>query len=264
MLNKSQVKRLVTDGPGLKLKWNKSDHFSVENLYTFECKTPDDVLALYHFGIKNKVVASHNMNNASSRSHSILSLSVEQVDQKTPDNVVVSKLQLVDLAGSERQSQTGNQTSKESIDINKSLFTLRQVITALTEQSKNLGLNTYVPYRDSKLTSLLRQSLGGNSFCLMIACLNPCDAHIDENLNTLQYASKAAFISNKPMRNDDPKSRMIEDLKAQVKVLTEELSQANQTIQFLSQLTGANPQTIAENIKKFTQDSSPNNRSSTN
>lgn len=92
MLNKSQVKRLVTDGPGLKLKWNKSDHFSVENLYTFECKTPDDVLALYHFGIKNKVVASHNMNNASSRSHSILSLSVEQVDQKTPDNVVVSKL----------------------------------------------------------------------------------------------------------------------------------------------------------------------------
>lgn len=77
LLNKAQLKRLVNDGPGLKLKWNKFDIFSVENLYTFECKSPDDVLALYHFGIKNKVVSSHNMNNASSRSHSLLTLTVE-------------------------------------------------------------------------------------------------------------------------------------------------------------------------------------------
>lgn len=133
LLNKSHVKGVVSDGPGLKLKWNKNDIFTVENLYTFECKTVDDVLALYHFGIKNKVIASHNMNNSSSRSHSILSLTVEQVDMSNLDNVVVSKLQMVDLAGSERQSQTGNVANKESIDINKSLFTLRQVITSLTE-----------------------------------------------------------------------------------------------------------------------------------
>lgn len=80
LLNKAQLKRLQNDGPGLKLKWNKFDHFTVENLYTFECKSPDDVLALYHFGIKNKVVASHNMNNASSRSHSVLALTVESFD----------------------------------------------------------------------------------------------------------------------------------------------------------------------------------------
>ena len=92
LLNKAQLKRLATDGPGLKLKWNKSDLFSVENLYTFECKSPDDVLALYHFGIRNKVVSSHNMNNASSRSHSLLTLTVEQYDTKNPDSVVVSKL----------------------------------------------------------------------------------------------------------------------------------------------------------------------------
>jgi len=97
----------------------------VENLYTFECKSVEDVMALYQFGIKNKVVSSHNMNNCSSRSHSMLSLTVEQVDISNIDNVVVSKLQLVDLAGSERQSQTGNTANKESIDINKSLFTLR-------------------------------------------------------------------------------------------------------------------------------------------
>ena len=124
LLNKSHLKRLVTDGPGLKLKLVK-DVFTVENLYTFECRTAEDILALYHFGIKNKVVASHNMNNASSRSHSMLKITLECVDVRQPDNVVVSTLQLVDLAGSERQSLTGNTTSKESIDINKSLLTLR-------------------------------------------------------------------------------------------------------------------------------------------
>jgi len=95
------LKRLVTDGPGLKLKLVK-DIFTVENLYTFECRSADDVLALYHFGLKNKVVASHNMNNSSSRSHSMLKISIECVDSRNPDNVVLSTLQLVDLAGSER------------------------------------------------------------------------------------------------------------------------------------------------------------------
>jgi hypothetical protein len=84
------------------MKWNKNDHFSVENLYTFECRSPEDVLALFHFGIRNKVVSSHNMNNASSRSHTMMTLTLEQTDVTNPDNVVVSKLQLVDLAGSER------------------------------------------------------------------------------------------------------------------------------------------------------------------
>lgn len=106
----------------------------VENLYTFECRSADDILALYHFGIKNKIVASHNMNNASSRSHSMLKLTVETIDAKNPEDVVVSTLQLVDLAGSERQGLTGQAATKESIEINKSLLTLRQVITALTEQ----------------------------------------------------------------------------------------------------------------------------------
>lgn len=212
LLNKSHVKGAVTDGPGLKLKWNKNDVFSVENLYTFECKSIDDVMALYHFGIKNKVVASHNMNNSSSRSHSMLSMTVEQVDTANPDNVVVSKLQLVDLAGSERASQTGNVANKESIDINKSLFTLRQVITALTDKQGSKS-SQYVPYRDSKLTCLLRQSIGGNSYCLMIACLNPCDSQIEENISTLQYASQASYISNKPVINLDPKARAIEILK---------------------------------------------------
>ena len=140
---------------------------------------------------------------------------------------------MVDLAGSERQAFTGNQANKESIDINKSLFTLRQVITALTDKN-NKNQNPYIPYRESKLTSLLRHSLGGNSYCLMIACLNPCDMYIEENINTLQYASRASYISNKPVKNDDPKMRLIEELKKENRILNEELAKANETIQFLS------------------------------
>ena len=103
--------------------------------------------------------------------------------------------------------------AKESVDINKSLFTLRKVITSLTEAKET---KPYVPYRDSKLTCLLRQSLGGNSYCLMIACLNPIDAFFDENVSTLGYASKASYISNTPTRNDDPKTKIIVQLKSQV------------------------------------------------
>jgi hypothetical protein len=91
LLNKSHLKRIVTEGPGLKLKLIK-DIFTVENLYTFECRSAEDILALYHFGIKNKIVSSHNMNNASSRSHSMLKLTLECVDSKQPENTIVSTL----------------------------------------------------------------------------------------------------------------------------------------------------------------------------
>ena len=112
-----------------------------------------------------------------------------------------------------------------------------------------MSANSYIPYRESKLTSLLRHSLGGNSYCLMIACLNPCDMFLEENISTLQYASKASYISNKPIKNDDPKMRLIEQLKKENKLLHEELAQANETIQFLSQLTGNNPKTVQRNLK---------------
>lgn len=173
----------------------------------------------YHQGIQNKVVASHNLNHASSRSHCIFTITVECTDANRPDNTVISKLQLVDLAGSERQSHTGatDKLAKESIDINKSLFTLRQVITALTDVSKSKG---FVPYRDSKLTSLLRQTLGGNSYTLMICCITPNDRFYDENLSSINYAAKASKIANKPRKNNDPKSQIIQQLKNQNKLLT--------------------------------------------
>ena len=239
------------DPPGLKLKWNHYDVYTVENLFTYECTTPEQIVDLFHFGLKNKIIGSHKMNASSSRSHSIFTFTVEQVELANPDNVILSKLQLVDLAGSERQSFTNvtGKSQKESIEINKSLFTLRQVISALNEQGKKgTAADVYVPYRDSKLTCLLRQSLGGNSFCCMIACLHPSDKYLEENVSTLTYAAKAAQIANTPIRNDDPKTKQIEELKSHVKLLTHELLRANQHIQFLSNLTGQKAETFGDGL----------------
>jgi kinesin family protein 4/21/27 len=97
---------------------------------------------------------------------------------------------------------------KEGVEINKSLFTLRQVIAALYESSTSSKISNdkvIPPYRDSKLTSLLKQSIGGNSYCVMIACINPTFNHFEESLQTLTYASMASYISNIPIKNIDPK-----------------------------------------------------------
>lgn len=119
-------------------------------------------MELFHRGIKNKIVASHLLNHASSRSHAIFTVTLEIIDHANVENVITSKLQLVDLAGSERTSMTGNQGQhvKESIDINRSLFTLRKVISGLADNmggaQKAEHVAVHIPYRDSKLTSLLK------------------------------------------------------------------------------------------------------------
>ena len=206
---------------GLKIHFNvQNDRFVVDNLYRFECTNQKDLMGYFHYGLKNKIMSSHALNDASSRSHCILTITVESIEIDNPDNIVVSNLQLVDLAGSERSGQTtSNETSdekekqlkKEAIDINKSLFTLRQVVSMLNKQ--DLAKGQYIPYRESKLTSLLRHSLGGNSYCLMIACISPSSLFYNENVSTLNYASKASRISNKPIKNHDPKNIVIQDLK---------------------------------------------------
>lgn len=143
---------------------------------------------------------------------------------------VCSTLSLVDLAGSERQAFTGAKgiAMKESIEINTSLFVLRKVIQALALVSgrRGGGATPHIPFRDSKLTSLLKHSLGGNSLTLMIACCSPSDAYIDENLSTLQYASTAKRIANKPVINEDANTRLIRKLKEEILMLREQLAQA--------------------------------------
>jgi hypothetical protein len=179
------------------------------------------------------------MNNASSRSHCIFTINVEQSSADDVNNVVISKLQLVDLAGSERAGLTGNTgiAYKESVDINKSLLTLRKVINGLSE-NKSSSKRAHIPYRESKLTCLLKQSLGGNSFCLMIACLPPSDKYLDENISTLTYATKASYIANEPNKNEDPRMKIIHELRKKVTSLEKELKAANDHIIFLTSLTG--------------------------
>lgn len=236
LLNATPVSK---QSKGLRIRWNKTSQFSVENLFICDCKQATDAIDLFNIGIKNKIVASHQMNHASSRSHCIFTVNLSIMDSKNTDNVIHSKLQLVDLAGSERVGLTGSSglAYKESIDINKSLLTLRKVITCLAEL-KGKRSTSHIPYRESKLTSLLKQSLGGNSFTLMIACMCPSNSYMDENISTLTYATKASYIANDPKRNDDPRIQIIRDLKSKISALESELKTANDHIGFLTDLAG--------------------------
>lgn len=160
-------------------------------------QTPDEALLALTHGMVRRVTGATAMNTASSRSHAILTLLIEQQDTAS-QLVRTSKFHFVDLAGSERQKRTGavGRRLKEGIDINKGLLVLGNVISALASQAP------FVPYRDSKLTRLLQGSLGGNHKTLMIVCVSPHPSNMDESLNCLRYANRAKNITNKAVVND--------------------------------------------------------------
>uniref|UniRef100_G1R910 Kinesin-like protein n=1 Tax=Nomascus leucogenys TaxID=61853 RepID=G1R910_NOMLE len=169
-------------------------------------------------GWKNRSVGYTLMNKDSSRSHSIFTISIEMsaVDERGKDHLRAGKLNLVDLAGSERQSKTGatGERLKEATKINLSLSALGNVISALVD-----GRCKHIPYRDSKLTRLLQDSLGGNTKTLMVACLSPADNNYDETLSTLRYANRAKNIRNKPRINEDPKDALLREYQEEIKKL---------------------------------------------
>ncbi|XP_055242631.2 kinesin-like protein KIF17 isoform X10 [Gorilla gorilla gorilla] len=178
-------------------------------------------------GWKNRSVGYTLMNKDSSRSHSIFTISIEMsaVDERGKDHLRAGKLNLVDLAGSERQSKTGatGERLKEATKINLSLSALGNVISALVD-----GRCKHIPYRDSKLTRLLQDSLGGNTKTLMVACLSPADNNYDETLSTLRYANRAKNIRNKPRINEDPKDALLREYQEEIKklkaILTQQMS----------------------------------------
>uniref|UniRef100_A0A3Q1JX43 Kinesin-like protein n=1 Tax=Anabas testudineus TaxID=64144 RepID=A0A3Q1JX43_ANATE len=174
-------------------------------------------------GWKNRAVAYTLMNKDSSRSHSIFSIHLEicSTDEAGQDHLRAGKLNLVDLAGSERQSKTGatGERLREATKINLSLSALGNVISALVD-----GRSKYIPYRDSKLTRLLQDSLGGNTRTLMIACLSPADNNYEESLSTLRYANRAKSIQNRPRVNEDPKDALLREYQEEIKKLRALLS----------------------------------------
>ena len=176
-----------------------------------------DAIALLTEGGRNRATGATSMNATSSRSHAVFTLSLElRIDGKS----FTPKMHFVDLAGSERAKRTGasGERLKEGIQINKGLLALGNVINALCENQQ------HVPYRDSKLTRLLQDSLGGNSRTVMLACVSPSDADLEETLNTLKYASRARFIKNKAVVVQDPTQARISDLEAQVASLQARLT----------------------------------------
>ncbi|XP_027697229.1 kinesin-like protein KIF17 isoform X2 [Vombatus ursinus] len=179
---------------------------------------------IMEMGWKNRSVGYTLMNKDSSRSHSIFTISIEiyAVDEQGKDHLRAGKLNLVDLAGSERQSKTGatGERLKEATKINLSLSALGNVISALVD-----GRCKHIPYRDSKLTRLLQDSLGGNTKTLMVACLSPADNNYDETLSTLRYANRAKNIKNKPCINEDPKDALLREYQEEIKKLKAILAQ---------------------------------------
>ncbi|XP_068813105.1 chromosome-associated kinesin KIF4A isoform X2 [Struthio camelus] len=185
-----------------------------------------DTVSCLEQGNNSRTVASTAMNSQSSRSHAIFTISVDQKKKNDKNSSFRSKLHLVDLAGSERQKKTKAEGDrlKEGININRGLLCLGNVISALGDENKKGG---FVPYRDSKLTRLLQDSLGGNSHTLMIACVSPADSNLEETLNTLRYADRARKIKNKPIVNLDPQAAELHHLKQQVQQLQVLLLQAH-------------------------------------
>ncbi|XP_015743490.1 kinesin-like protein KIF13A isoform X9 [Python bivittatus] len=191
----------------------------------------EDIESLMSEGNKSRTVAATNMNEESSRSHAVFNIIVTQTLydlQSGNSGEKVSKVSLVDLAGSERVSKTGaaGERLKEGSNINKSLSTLGLVISSLADQAAGKGKNKFVPYRDSVLTWLLKDNLGGNSQTAMIATISPAADNYEETLSTLRYADRAKRIVNHAIVNEDPNARVIRELREEVEKLKEQLSQA--------------------------------------
>ncbi|XP_065169529.1 kinesin-like protein Klp68D isoform X2 [Atheta coriaria] len=186
----------------------------VSHLHSQTCQSADDMLKAMRNGNHNRTTGATNMNEHSSRSHAIFQISIEMAKNDTKA-VRVGKLNLIDLAGSERQSKTGatGNRLKEATKINKSLSALGNVIYALAENS------SHIPYRDSKLTRLLQDSLGGNSKTIMIANIGPASMNYDETIITLRYAYRAKSIKNQPVRNEDCKDAKLLDLQNEIERL---------------------------------------------
>ena len=201
----------------------------VKDLSTAIVNNADDMDKIMTLGNKNRSVGATMMNAHSSRSHAIFTTTIECAEKGADKQTMfrVGKLHLVDLAGSERQSKTGasGQRLKEATKINLSLSTLGNVISALVD-----GKSTHVPYRNSKLTRLLQDSLGGNSKTLMFANVGPADYNYDETISTLRYANRAKSIKNKAKINEDPKDALMKQYQKEIEELKKLLEDGSEDI----------------------------------
>ncbi|XP_028300560.1 kinesin-like protein KIF1A isoform X8 [Gouania willdenowi] len=227
----------------------------VEDLSKLAVTSYNDIQDLMDSGNKARTVAATNMNETSSRSHAVFNIIFTQKRHDTDTENTsekVSKISLVDLAGSERADSTGAKGTrlKEGANINKSLTTLGKVISALAEvdsgpnkNKKKKKVESFIPYRDSVLTWLLRENLGGNSRTAMVAALSPADINYDETLSTLRYADRAKQIRCNAVINEDPNNRLVRELKEEVSRLKDLLyaQGLGDIIEMTNAMTGMSP-----------------------
>lgn len=209
-------------GGGLQIKEHPVMGIYVKDLTEIVAEDVTKVETLLENGNKSRAVSSTLMNSTSSRSHSIFTIKIHQKDEDDTSRNVFAKLNLVDLAGSERQKGTGatGQTLKEGANINKSLSALGNVINALVETAN--GKKVFIPYRNSKLTRVLQESLGGNSLCTMLATLSPAACNYEETMSTLRYANRAKAIKVSATKNEE--ASQVSRLKAEVEELKKKLA----------------------------------------
>ncbi|XP_036044258.1 kinesin-like protein KIF27 isoform X2 [Onychomys torridus] len=210
-----------------------------------ECQVEsmDEVMSLLEVGNAARHTSTTQMNEHSSRSHAIFTISICQVEKNTEASEdgewyshrhIVSKFHFVDLAGSERVTKTGNtgERFKESIQINSGLLALGNVISALGDPRRK---SSHIPYRDAKITRLLKDSLGGSAKTVMITCVSPSSSDFDESLNSLKYANRARNIRNKPALNFSPESDRMDEMEFEIKLLREALQSHQASISQTSQ-----------------------------
>ncbi|KAJ8523995.1 hypothetical protein ON010_g17123 [Phytophthora cinnamomi] len=208
LLAKSSPDTPTIAGSGLSVRGDSDRGIIVSGLSEHIVGSNDEAGNLLRSGALTRATASTSMNAQSSRSHAICTLTMEHHDVSAPEGGTetrYSKFHLVDLAGSERVRRTNSEGArfKEGVNINRGLLALGNVINALCERSRTTSVAVHVPYRDSKLTRLLQDSLGGNSKTLMIACISPADINYEETFSTLRYASRTRSIENQAVINKE-------------------------------------------------------------
>ncbi|NXA00792.1 KIF27 protein, partial [Nesospiza acunhae] len=192
----------------------------------FQVECADEVISLLESGNAARHTGTTQMNEHSSRSHAIFTISIHQKQsaeyQNAAQDSIASKFHFVDLAGSERVAKTGNtgERFKESVQINSGLLALGNVISALGDPKRK---SVHIPYRDAKITRILKDSLGGNAKTVMITCISPSLLDFDESLNSLKYANRAKNIRNKPVVNYNPEKDRIDEMELEIRLLREAL-----------------------------------------
>ncbi|XP_053788647.1 kinesin-like protein KIF27 [Vidua chalybeata] len=230
---------LETSVKDLHIREDEKGNTVIVGAKEFQVECADEVISLLESGNAARHTGTTQMNEHSSRSHAIFTISIHQKQsaeyQNAAQDSIASKFHFVDLAGSERVAKTGNtgERFKESVQINSGLLALGNVISALGDPKRK---SVHIPYRDAKITRILKDSLGGNAKTVMITCISPSSLDFDESLNSLKYANRAKNIRNKPVVNYNPEKDRIDEMELEIRLLREALQSQQVSNQHLHDL----------------------------